>query len=243
MALGGTVSRIEEVRKILQELIQKPLNIQCIFLISSQGQPITVPMGAGRHDAASMARIMPYLTQSTSVELQWTDVNKVCIQGKNGYVLLARCTPGASLLVQAGRTLLGLLDGEINRAAQRLQTILLDGWFVDDSVSEVLNTNALIDSLPQARATPREDVLVLGSSKRSHVPPERAAALESPILLKPDFIDQCEQKLAFYIGPIARIVVAKTLNEADYKTPKQFIERLGENIPSPMLAQKFNGEF
>lgn len=113
-----------EAEIIIQELIDKPLDIQCAFLVSPQGQPITRPAGMDENSALILAGTMIYLAQSTSEELQWESVEKIYIQGREGYIILIHCTSEAFLLVQAGKTLMGLLDGELNRTTQKLKDTL-----------------------------------------------------------------------------------------------------------------------
>lgn len=112
------------LEQILCELIAKPIGIQSAFLVSLEGQPITSPIGISENSALIIAGTMLYLARSTQEELQWQGIEKISVQAQEGYVILANCTPDVFLLVKAAKALSGLLDGEINRTIQRLQTAL-----------------------------------------------------------------------------------------------------------------------
>lgn len=112
------------LEQILYELIAKPIGIQSAFLVTIEGQPITSPIGISENSALIIAGTMLYLARSTHEELQWQGIEKISVQAQEGYVILANCTSDIFLLVKAAKALTGLLDGEINRTIQRLQTAL-----------------------------------------------------------------------------------------------------------------------
>ncbi|MGB7415662.1 MAG: hypothetical protein WA902_15760, partial [Thermosynechococcaceae cyanobacterium] len=118
------VNKTDDISRILRELIEKPLGIQCASLISSEGQPLTPLVGMDANSASIVSGTMLYLSKRTREELQWQEITKVCLQSKDGYVILLQCSPDIFLLIQAGQMLTGLLDGVINRAAQKLQAVL-----------------------------------------------------------------------------------------------------------------------
>jgi predicted regulator of Ras-like GTPase activity (Roadblock/LC7/MglB family) len=123
--IDSIVNTTDEINRILQDFINKPLEVQCAFLISSEGQLLTPPVNMDENSALIVAGTMIYLAKSTSEELQWETIDKISIQGKEGYVILASCTPNVFLLIHAGKGLIGLLDGEINRIIQKIQAIFL----------------------------------------------------------------------------------------------------------------------
>lgn len=121
---------------ILHELISKPIGIQSALLVSLEGLPITAPVGISENSALIIAGTMLYLARSTNEELQWQGIEKISVQAQEGYVILASCTPDVFLLVKTAKTLSGLLDGEINRTAKRLQMALqLEGINKDTELS------------------------------------------------------------------------------------------------------------
>ncbi|KAB8333379.1 serine/threonine protein kinase [Scytonema tolypothrichoides VB-61278] len=57
--------------------------------------------------------------------------------------------------------------------------------------------------------------------------------------LNPAFIQRCQQQLAYYIGPIASLVVEEILAETPQISPYQFIEFLAREIPDALAALEF----
>ncbi len=53
------------------------------------------------------------------------------------------------------------------------------------------------------------------------------------------FIQRCQQALAYYIGPIASLIVEDTLAENPQATPYQFVELLAREIPESEAALEF----
>jgi predicted regulator of Ras-like GTPase activity (Roadblock/LC7/MglB family) len=119
------LNALDQISVILRDLMSKPLEVKCTFLVSSEGQLLTPPISMDENSALILSGTMIYLSKSTIEELQWGGIDKISIQSDEGYVILAACTPDVFLLVQTGKTLVGLLDGEINRVIQKVQTVLL----------------------------------------------------------------------------------------------------------------------
>ncbi|ARV61529.1 serine/threonine protein kinase [Nostocales cyanobacterium HT-58-2] len=57
--------------------------------------------------------------------------------------------------------------------------------------------------------------------------------------LNPVFIQRCQQELAYYIGPIASLIVEETLAETPHLSPYQFVEFLAREIPDASAAFEF----
>ncbi|BAZ68755.1 serine/threonine protein kinase [Fischerella sp. NIES-4106] len=57
--------------------------------------------------------------------------------------------------------------------------------------------------------------------------------------LNATFIQRCQDALAFYIGPIASLIVEDTLAENPQTTPYQFVELLAREIPESEAALEF----
>jgi hypothetical protein len=58
-------------------------------------------------------------------------------------------------------------------------------------------------------------------------------------LFSPDFLKQCEQELAHYIGPMASLILQDTLAENSQLSPPELIKALANEIPQPEQAQAF----
>ena len=54
------------------------------------------------------------------------------------------------------------------------------------------------------------------------------------------FITKCEQELTNHIGPIAKMLVNKTLTKYPHLTPAELIELLAAQIPQPLAAAEFS---
>ena len=122
--LDVEVMNHSKIDSILQELTSKPIGIQGAVLVSSEGQPITTPVGMSENSALIMAGTMLYLARSTCEEFNWQKIDNVSVRGQEGHIILAPCTELVFLLVKAGKVLTGLLDGEINRTVKKLQSQL-----------------------------------------------------------------------------------------------------------------------
>ncbi|QDL07587.1 serine/threonine protein kinase [Brasilonema octagenarum UFV-E1] len=57
--------------------------------------------------------------------------------------------------------------------------------------------------------------------------------------LNPAFIQRCQQELAYYIGPIASLVVEEILEQTPQISPYQFIEFLAREIPDASAGVEF----
>ncbi|MDJ0525341.1 MAG: roadblock/LC7 domain-containing protein [Microcystis sp. M53600_WE12] len=113
-----------EIAKILQELAEKPLAIEGIMLVSPQGQPLTDSIGMEHNSALILAGTMLYLANNTKEELSWSDLEQIAIRSPQGHLILTPCSDQAFLLVKTGKTITGLLEGEIQKTRSKLAKIL-----------------------------------------------------------------------------------------------------------------------
>jgi predicted regulator of Ras-like GTPase activity (Roadblock/LC7/MglB family) len=114
----------DTLETVLEELIAKPIGIQGAILLSLEGLPLTAPIGIDEDTAMIIAGSMLYLARSAQDELSWQDVEQVTVRGKDGHLILAHCNRDVLLLIKAGKTITGLLEGEINRALKKLKAVL-----------------------------------------------------------------------------------------------------------------------
>jgi predicted regulator of Ras-like GTPase activity (Roadblock/LC7/MglB family) len=112
------------IERILQELMAKPIGIQGVALVSSEGQPIVPTIGMDKNSSLIMAGSMLYLAKSTQDEFHWQGIETIAVRAPEGHAILAYCNPDVFLLVKAGKALSGLLDGEINRTVEKLRAAL-----------------------------------------------------------------------------------------------------------------------
>ncbi|MEO0373993.1 MAG: hypothetical protein AAF329_05070 [Cyanobacteria bacterium P01_A01_bin.17] len=158
-----TINTSELIEIILQNLIQKPLEIQSAFLVSTEGQLLTPAMNIDEDSALIIAGTMIYLAQSTSTELQWEKIEKICIQGTEGYMILASCTPDCFLLIQANKILMGLLEGEVNRVIQKIRAILLTHQSDTHSSEDEASIKDLSQVSSNSKSTESKPVMYRGN--------------------------------------------------------------------------------
>ncbi len=60
--------------------------------------------------------------------------------------------------------------------------------------------------------------------------------------LSNSFIENCQQVLAYYIGPMANIIVEDVLATNPQATPHQFVELLAREISDSQTAIEFTGQ-
>lgn len=113
-----------EIAKILEELAEKPIAIEGIMLVSSQGQALTDSIGMPHNSALILAGTMIYLANNTKEELSWSDLEQIAIRSPQGHLILTPCSDQAFLLVKTGKTITGLLEGEIQKTRSKLAKIL-----------------------------------------------------------------------------------------------------------------------
>ncbi|MGF1601925.1 MAG: hypothetical protein ACFCU8_07870 [Thermosynechococcaceae cyanobacterium] len=71
-------------------------------------------------------------------------------------------------------------------------------------------------------------------------PPAPTAPISSmPTGLEQRFVDQCEQELTLYVGPIAKRLVETTIAQLNHQDSAALVSALAQKIPDPMLAQMF----
>ncbi|NMG19930.1 serine/threonine-protein kinase [Brasilonema bromeliae] len=94
------------------------------------------------------------------------------------------------------------------------------------------------------RQPPNQYPETIASSARSSSRQQQFPVIESQpqpqqSSLNPAFIQRCQQQLAYYIGPIASLVVEEILAETPQISPYQFIEFLAREIPDASAALEF----
>ncbi|MBW4634374.1 MAG: serine/threonine protein kinase [Iphinoe sp. HA4291-MV1] len=71
------------------------------------------------------------------------------------------------------------------------------------------------------------------------IQPQPQPAQPQQSSLNPAFIQRCQQELAYYIGPIASLVVEEILAQTPQVSPYQFVEFLAREIPDASAAFEF----
>ena len=111
----------EKLAETLEKLRAKPISIEGVALVSSEGQLMATPLGMDENSVLNLTSTMFYLAQSMQDEFNWQETDHICVRSREGHLILACCLPKFFLLVKAGKSLTGLLEGEINRVVKKLQ--------------------------------------------------------------------------------------------------------------------------
>jgi eukaryotic-like serine/threonine-protein kinase len=109
-----------------------------------------------------------------------------------------------------------------------------------EQTEELRPYRPLSPSLPKTPLTPQPEI--------PPVPPPRANPSNSSIpstlpSLEPNFIRNCQQELAEYIGPMAAIICQRTLAQNPGISANQFVEALAKKIPNSKHSQEFQRRF
>ncbi|MGB7416722.1 MAG: hypothetical protein WA902_21145, partial [Thermosynechococcaceae cyanobacterium] len=112
-----------EITAILEELTQKPLNVQSAALVAADGSLLSASVGITYNSLLPIIKSIPYLAQSIREELQWKGIQKICIQRNHNYLILACCKADVFLLVYTHEVVFGLLDREINRTVEAFRGV------------------------------------------------------------------------------------------------------------------------
>jgi predicted regulator of Ras-like GTPase activity (Roadblock/LC7/MglB family) len=211
----------DRVDRILQEFASQSLEIEGAFLVSSQGQPITVAMGMEYNSALILAGTMLRLAQMVREEYTWQEIEQVSIRAQEGYVILFRCSEEIFLLVKTARVPWGFLDRDIHRTVRTLQT-------------ELQTTD-----IPRLTAEDSSQLTLLWEN-RQITAIDRANTKSQ---LDRDFIARAQQELAQYIGPIASVVCKRVLSENPNIEATEFIKAIAKHIPKQQQALDFQRHF
>jgi hypothetical protein len=65
------------------------------------------------------------------------------------------------------------------------------------------------------------------------------AAHRPQATLNPMFVAQCQQELAYFIGPIARLVIDEAITQHSPASLQQLVDLLMQEIPDPQAALEF----
>ena len=112
-----------QINEIINELLSKPIGIQGAAIISVLCDLLIPPIGIEEHRAMLLSERLLYLREYTQKELHWEEIDHITIRAQEGHVIFTRFDSDYFLLVQAGKSLVGLLKGEINRTIKQLQSL------------------------------------------------------------------------------------------------------------------------
>ncbi len=122
--LGETAMPETALDPILRQLVSKSIGIQGATLVSSEGQMLLVPIGLDENQASILAGNMLWLFRNTQAELDWQKTDSISIRGSGGFLILKYCSPDIYLLVKSDKVPIGLIEGEVSRAVEKLVSVL-----------------------------------------------------------------------------------------------------------------------
>jgi predicted regulator of Ras-like GTPase activity (Roadblock/LC7/MglB family) len=160
LSLGISTMNTDNLTTILKQLVAKP-GIQGTALVSAEGQAIIAPIGIDENTAGILAGNMLCLLKSMQDELLWQDIEIVSVRSPKGHLILKGCGVDLYLLIKAEKVPVGLLEGEVSRAIDKLQAEL----------NRVVIDTEAIPFAPQAEEPlPSEPLVVLASENVSKLP-------------------------------------------------------------------------
>ncbi len=123
-SLGATEMPETALDPILRQLVSKSIGIQGATLVSAEGQMLLVPIGLDENQASILAGNMLWLFRNTQEELDWQKTDSISIRGSEGFLILKYCSPDIYLLVKSDKVPIGLIEGEVSRAVEKLVSVL-----------------------------------------------------------------------------------------------------------------------
>jgi uncharacterized protein len=121
------MTRMEELNRVLRELVSGTLDVEASALISEDGLTIASALPAHLDDTrvAGMAATVLNLGTRAAQELGRGELQEVLIRGAEGYLILVSAAPGALLLTLTTKNAkLGLVFMEMRRAAAEIRKML-----------------------------------------------------------------------------------------------------------------------
>jgi predicted regulator of Ras-like GTPase activity (Roadblock/LC7/MglB family) len=210
-----------KIDKILREFVMRSPEVEEALLISSQGQPLTIPLKMKYNSVLTIAGTMLHLAERIEREFRWQEIQQIAVRSSTGYITLIRCTEEILLLVKTAKAPLGFLIKDIENTIKTLQTELETYQTIE------LKSN---DSSP----------LTLRRKCTQRTTSNKTA---TNLKLTPDFINSCQQELAKYIGPIASIICKRTLSKNSQIEASEFVKILAKHIRDRQQALEFQNRF
>ncbi|AFY53933.1 serine/threonine protein kinase [Rivularia sp. PCC 7116] len=133
---------------------------------------------------------------------------------------------------------------------------ILDRMLADTPKGRYQTTKEVLTQLEQLSQSPELPTLVVPDSiLNSTIVPSHSQTQETVVnsidsrenshspkqlnLLNPSFLENCQQHLAYYIGPMANFILEDVLAKNPQATPHQFVELLAREIPDSQTAMEF----
>jgi uncharacterized protein len=118
----------EKLNSILQNFVTGTTDVQGSALVTPDGLPLaaSLPGGMDEERVSAMSASMLSLGERIGIELARGSVDRIYVEGNQGFGILTGCGPDAVLLVLASQSAKqGLLMLEIKRLLAELKLILM----------------------------------------------------------------------------------------------------------------------
>jgi predicted regulator of Ras-like GTPase activity (Roadblock/LC7/MglB family) len=116
------------INNILQTFVSDTANVQGAALVTPDGLPLATTLPASMDDerVSAMSAAMLSLGERISAELNRGNIERILIEGQQGYGILTSCGEDAVFLVLANQAAKqGILMLEIKRAVSELKLLLI----------------------------------------------------------------------------------------------------------------------
>ncbi|MDJ0702127.1 MAG: hypothetical protein QNJ46_02505 [Leptolyngbyaceae cyanobacterium MO_188.B28] len=100
------------------------------------------------------------------------------------------------------------------------------------SKQPLINGENTLQAVPSAKSERRRPM-------PTPPPAKSPANVQHPVDFDPTFLEQCQQALAYCIGPIAPLILEEVFAKNPPRSPGQLIDCLAKEIPNPQAALEF----
>ena len=117
----------EKLGSILKDFVTSTNYVEGVVLVSPDGLPLAslLPRGMDEERTSALSAAILSLSERIGVELSRGTIERLYIEGSNGYGILTGCGEDAVLLVLASKPVKpGILMLEIKRAVTEIKTVL-----------------------------------------------------------------------------------------------------------------------
>lgn len=118
----------QKIGHILQNFVTTTTDVQGAALVTPDGLPLASSLPGGMDDerVSAMSAAMLSLGERIGKELARGDIDRIYVEGEEGYSILTKCGEEAVFLVLAGKAAKqGVLMLEIKRAVAELKLLML----------------------------------------------------------------------------------------------------------------------
>jgi uncharacterized protein len=118
----------EKLGYVLQNFVSTTSDVQGAAVVTPDGLPLAASLPGGMDDerVSAMSAAMLSLGERIGYELGRGDIDRIYVEGNEGFSILTNCGEEAVFLVLAGKTAKqGVLMLEIKRAVSELKLLLL----------------------------------------------------------------------------------------------------------------------